>query len=81
MFGADGGGNQALHWKTLAADSDQFRQDLFSALGITEDKWKAYWQETKTYRDRSVAHFDPRRVEIENYPKFDLALEIGILLL
>jgi len=75
LFGADGGNNQALHRKTLTADADQFRQDLFNALGIKEDEWKAYWQEIKTYRDRSVAHFDPRRVEIKTYPKFDLALE------
>lgn len=31
----------------------------------------------KRYRDLSVAHHDPRRVEIKNYPTFDLALEFA----
>jgi hypothetical protein len=75
LFGADGGGNQTLHWKTLATDEDQFRQDLLKALGVNEDQWVANWHEIKTYRDMAVAHFDPRRVSIKTYPKFDLALE------
>ena len=29
----------------------------------------------KRYRDQSVAHYEIRRSEIKNYPKFDLALE------
>ncbi len=35
----------------------------------------AYWNEMERYRDPSVAHYDLRRSEIPNYPKFDLALE------
>jgi len=72
LFGAD---NQAVHWKTLAADADQFRLDLFAAVGVTKAQWVDYWEEMKTYRDKAVAHFDPKRVTITNYPKFDLALE------
>jgi hypothetical protein len=29
----------------------------------------------KRYRDLSVAHHDPRKVEVKTYPTFDLALE------
>ena len=29
----------------------------------------------KRYRDQVVAHHDQRRIEIKNYPTFDLALE------
>jgi len=29
----------------------------------------------KRYRDQSVAHHDPRRVEIRTYPTFDIALK------
>jgi hypothetical protein len=47
----------------------------YSALKIYESKWRSYWTEMKRYRDQSVAHHDPRRVEIKNYPSFDLALE------
>jgi hypothetical protein len=38
LFGADGGNNETLHWKTLATDVDQFRQDLLGALNITKDQ-------------------------------------------
>jgi hypothetical protein len=75
LFGADGGNNETLHWKTLATDVDQFRHDLLGALNITKDQWVAYWTEMKDYRDMSVAHFDADRVHIANYPTFDWALE------
>ena len=29
----------------------------------------------KRYRDRVVAHHDQRRIEIKNYPTFDIALD------
>ena len=75
LFGSDDGQNQPVHWKNIASDPDRFREELFSHLGIYESKWRSYWAEMKRYRDLSVAHHDPRRVEIKNYPTFDLALE------
>ena len=75
LFGSDDEQKQPVHWKNIASDPDRFRKELFSHLGIYESKWRSYWAEMKRYRDLSVAHHDPRRVAIKNYPTFDLALE------
>jgi hypothetical protein len=75
LFGSDDGTSQPVHWKNVALDPDKFRKDMFSSLRIYESKWRSYWSEMKRYRDQSVAHHDPRRVEIKNFPSFDLALE------
>jgi hypothetical protein len=75
LFGDDDEEHQPIHWKNVVSDQVQFRNDLFSGLRIYESKWRSYWGEMKRYRDQTVAHHDPRRFEIKNYPKFDLALE------
>jgi hypothetical protein len=76
LFGSDDEQNQPVHWKNLASDPEQFRKELFAGLGIYEEsKWRSYWTEMNRYRDHVVAHHDQRRVEIKNYPTFDLALE------
>ena len=75
LFGSDDGQNQHVHWKNIASDPEKFRKELFQSLKIYESKWRSYWTEMKRYRDLSVAHHDARRVEIPNYPTFDLALE------
>jgi hypothetical protein len=74
LFGSDDEERQPLHWKNVVGDHNQFRSALFSALSISAIEWSAYWTEMKRYRDQAVAHYDPRRSEITNYPKFDLAL-------
>jgi hypothetical protein len=74
LFGSDDSEKQTVHWKNVIAEKDAFRQDLFSRLNVSTKQWKAYWDDVKKYRDRSVAHHDQRRVEIAAYPKFDLAL-------
>ena len=75
LFGSDDEQNQPVHWKHIAPDPEQFRKDLFSNLRIYELKWRSYWTEMKRYRDRVVAHHDQRRIEIKNYPTFDIALD------
>jgi hypothetical protein len=75
LFGSDDEERQPLHWKHTVPDQVRFRNELFAHLGIYESKWRSYWNEMKRYRDQSVAHYDLRRLEIPNYPKFDLALE------
>jgi hypothetical protein len=75
LFGSDDEQNQPVHWKNIASDPEQFRKDLFSRLRIYQSKWRSYWTEMKRYRDQVVAHHDQRRIEIKNYPTFDLALE------
>jgi hypothetical protein len=75
LFGSDDEQQQPVHWKNVASNPDDFRKDLLSQLGIYESKWRSYWAEMKRYRDQVVAHHDQRRVEIKNYPTFDLALE------
>jgi hypothetical protein len=75
LFGSDNEEHQLLHWRNLAADPKAFRANLLDALGIYESKWLSYWKVMKAYRDHSVAHYDPKRIEIKRYPDFDLALE------
>jgi hypothetical protein len=75
LFGSDDEQNQPVHWKNIASDPEKFRKELFDSLGIYESKWRSYWAEMKRYRDLNVAHHDVRRVEIKNYPTFELALE------
>ncbi len=75
LFGSDDSETQPVHWKSIATDHDAFRKDLLSALAISQAEWNDYWTEMKTYRDRAVAHFDPRQVSIARYPDFDLALK------
>ena len=75
LFGSDDEQNQPVHWKNIASDPEQFWKELLSCLRIYDSKWRSYWAEMKRYRDQVVAHHDQRRVEIRNYPTFDLALE------
>ena len=72
VFGSDG---EATHWKKIVppADHDQFRRDLFGAVGVTAEEWGAYWNEMKEYRDNLVAHHIELN-RVTNYPVLDLAL-------
>jgi hypothetical protein len=74
LFGSDNAEQQPIHWKNVATDQQLFRIGLFAALGIDEARWTAYWHEMKRYRDRNVAHHDPRRKDIKFFPKLDLAM-------
>lgn len=73
VFGSDG---EATHWKKIVfpADHNQFRDELFTLLGITADEWGIYWSEMKGYRDNLVAHHIEMK-KIPNYPILDIALK------
>src|SRR5258706_2745388 len=75
LFGSDDSETQPVHWKSIVQDHERFREDLLKALAISRAEWEGYWIELKTYRDRAVAHFDPRQISIARYPDFDLALK------
>jgi len=75
LFGSDDSETQPVHWKSIAQDHERFREDLLKAIAVSRAEWDAYWIELKTYRDRAVAHFDPRQISIARYPDFDLALK------
>ena len=73
VFGSDG---EPTHWKKIVPPKkhDQFRDDLFTAVGVNAEEWSAYWNNMKAYRDNLVAHhFDFRKVA--NYPVLDLAMQ------
>jgi hypothetical protein len=74
LFGSDDSDKQPIHWKSVVADQDAFRNGLLSDLGIDRAAWNAYWEEMKKYRDMNVAHHDPGRESIPFFPKLDLAL-------
>lgn len=73
VFGSDG---EITHWKKMVphANHDQFRDELFKAVGITSKEWAAYWNEMKSYRDNLVAHHIELN-NVTNYPVLDLALK------
>ncbi len=73
VFGSDG---EATHWKKTVPpkNHDQFRDDLFGAVGVTAGEWGAYWNEMKAYRDNLVAHHIELN-RVPNYPVLDLALK------
>ena len=52
--------NDDLHWKQVVADIDAFRNQLLSHVNMTENEWKLYREEIKTYRDKDVAHIEVR---------------------
>lgn len=72
VFGSDG---EATHWKKIvpSANHDQFRDDLFGAVGVNAGEWAAYWNQMKAYRDNLVAHHIELN-RVANYPVLDLAL-------
>ena len=78
LFGSDDAEHQLIHWKNIADDEDSFRSALLVALAMRRKDWNAYWLEMKRYRDFSVAHHDPQRAEIANYPVLDTALESAL---
>jgi hypothetical protein len=76
LFGSDDSEKQAVHWKSIVQDHEQFRKEMLKVSAISRADWDAYWLEMKTYRDHAVAHYDPRQnVSIARYPAFDLALK------
>ena len=74
LFGSDGELKQPIHWKNVADDPAMFKEALLNKLGVTDAQWVGYWEQMKKYRDLNVAHFDPRRREIESFPTLEIAL-------
>lgn len=76
LFGNDDGGHQPAHWKNVipVADHAAFRASQLKALGVTKSEWNRYWTDMLAYRNKAVAHFDPRPSRPKNYPQFDLAI-------
>ena len=65
--------NDDLHWKQVVADIDSFRQQLFCQVNMTEDEWKSYREEIKTYRDKDIAHIEVRPTS--HVPEMSIALQ------
>jgi hypothetical protein len=75
LFGSDDEQHQTTHWKNVVSDREQFGGDLLASLKLSMEEFFEYWQEMKGYRDMPVAHHDPGRRNILNFPNFNLALE------
>lgn len=56
LFGTD---SNEVHWKKLVTEQPVFRSAVLASAGITEQEWKEYWLELRTFRDKVVAHLDP----------------------
>jgi hypothetical protein len=74
LFGSDDEDRQPVHWKNVVADQDSFKSKLLAEVGMDTTSWLDYWNELKRYRDRCVAHHDPGRISIPNYPQLEPAL-------
>lgn len=65
--------NDDLHWKQIVADIDSFRNQLFCHVNMTENEWKLYREEIKTYRDKDIAHIEVRPTS--HAPEMSIALK------
>ena len=55
------------HWRKLVTDQDAFLLQLLGHLRLTEALFEAYIAESRTYRDKFIAHLDNEdRMEIPN---------------
>ena len=59
VFGSDG--CNPTHWKKLGGDDPDvlqrnFRGQLSEAMALTQEQWKAYWEEINTFRGGYAAH-------------------------
>jgi hypothetical protein len=80
LFGSDHEAHQAAHWKNVipANGHDEFRRELYAAVGMSADEWQGYWDQMKGYRDNHAAHFSEEYLRPENdprYPKLGPGLE------
>ncbi|WP_028314489.1 hypothetical protein [Desulfatibacillum aliphaticivorans] len=55
LFGSD---SDELHWKKNVCEVDSFRGQLLGHIAMSQEDWENYWNETKGYRDKTVAHID-----------------------
>lgn len=77
LFGSDDEEHQKTHWKNLIqeAQHDDFRRELYRALGTDEAGYRAYWTEMKNYRDQHAAHRDFAKNDVKNYPRLGWAVD------
>jgi hypothetical protein len=75
LFASDDEQHQTTHWKNVVSDREQFGGDLLANLKLSMEEFFDYWQEMKRHRDMPVAHHDPGRSNILNFPNFNLSLE------
>ncbi len=55
------------------ADPSNFRDEMFSELGINQTKLDREWGSIRSYRDKFVAHLDDE--ETMQIPQLDIALK------
>ena len=64
------------HWKRIYQDDiDEFRLGLVQSTGLSEDAFRTYWSEVKSWRDTDFAHSDPDAQKPSKYPDFAIALK------
>lgn len=68
-----GNHSDALHWKKVVPDGNEFRINLYEYLEITETTWKVYRDSLKSYRDKNVAHIEV--LPATNIPDMIFALD------
>lgn len=69
LFGND---TDDLHWLTIMANTDEFREKLLEAVDMNFNEWKAYRKTVIDYRNKDVAHIEVRPEG--DVPQMDIAL-------
>lgn len=78
VFGSDK--YNPTHWKQLSITHSaalllSFREGLFRATGLNENKWRMYWTSMTNFRNKYAAH---RELEFDSpVPNFDTALAVA----
>ena len=71
IFGSNA---EPTHWKEIAQDQDNFREEMLNYLEISATDWVEYWNHMKNYRDELVAHYEMNS-DVSSYPTLDIALK------
>jgi hypothetical protein len=75
-----GSKSEPTHWRRLTEESEShaqnFRNGLFSEIGLSEVGWRKYWTDMKQFRDKWVAHRELKPFT-DPVPNFDTALAVA----
>ena len=78
-----GSHNEHMHWRKTPTGStaqracEDFRRRLLLKTGFTEEQWKDYHRDMRTFRDKFVAHLDMNCELPGGLPHFEPALQVA----
>ncbi|MEY6433597.1 hypothetical protein ABC977_14420 [Thioalkalicoccus limnaeus] len=70
--------NGKHHWRKVVPDPDGFLPGLFGSIGVSEEAFNSLCEETRTYRDKFIAHLDEGR--LMHIPRLNVIIDSSIFL-